>query len=74
MDKWNFFPSLEGDALILGPGFDYEAMISVSKENGMLIIKAPYPSHESDVTYPYPNMLELCVPLDQIKDLLDKAK
>jgi hypothetical protein len=69
-NKWWEADTLEGRSLILGPGFDFEAMITVEVASNIVIFKSPYPSKEGDENYPYPNMMEIGVPLDQIKNLL----
>lgn len=71
-NEWWFIESLEGPALILGPGFDYKAAIHLDIANGHLIIRSPYPSRETDENYPYPNEMELAVPVSQIQELLAK--
>lgn len=69
-NKWWQIDTLEGPSLILGKGFDYDAMIVVDVANNLLTVRSPYPSKETDENYPYPNLMELVIPLDQIKDLL----
>lgn len=66
---WRMTETLEGPGLIIGPGFDYEALII---NNGdCMIIRAPFPSRESDECYPYPELLELVVPIEQIRKLIE---
>jgi hypothetical protein len=69
-NKWWEIETLEGHALILGKGFDYDAQVIVDVVNNLLIVRSPYPSKETDENYPYPNEMELVIPLDQIKKLI----
>jgi hypothetical protein len=69
-NKWWRADTLEGPALILGKGFDYDAEVVIDAVNDVLIVRSPYPSKETDENYPYPNMMELSIPLDQLKKLI----
>jgi len=66
MSDWKVFNGVADGALIKGPDFDYDAMISLDKESGNVVI---YLSYSTD----YGKEITIStVPIELLKNLLAK--
>lgn len=68
--EFKIFDTLEGKALILGPGFDYKCMILLDDNKKNLIIRTSQPSRSTDENYPYDNLIEYCVLIKDVETIL----
>lgn len=75
--KWNVYPrefreqnTLEGKALIMGPGFDYQSMILFDHDTQELVIRYARPRTPDEEGYPYPAQEEMTVPLALLKKII----
>lgn len=68
--EWWFINGLEGPSLVLGVGFDYDAMILFDSDKQNVLIRYRKSTTEGEPNYPYPVIEELVVPFDKIKMLL----